>query len=260
MDYNKLDEVIKSLKFPNWRGVEKGYKKPVFGIDRGYVYERVNELEDLFGGNLEGICLHSKRVALKAVRVVDYLKIGKSEVSPRGNARQAMFLVGIAHDIGKTGGEIIKVAEKSEHIAKNGGDFTKEDREKIKEHYEFPVMLEGDSFIKGMLIRIHTYQKDPYPKIPLFFYNSEKFGERNPEVIYLSKLFALVDAHDASLTRKVGDNGNQRNLTNEESKISLLKSFGDLDLSYRGNKLPKIKQSGRDFMLKLYQEGVFGIP
>jgi hypothetical protein len=252
MDYMNINEVVKSLDFPKRNEVDNNFRKLIFGRDRESLFIELDELI-----SLKKTWEHVQRVALKGVRVADYLEIGNIEVSLSGNVRQAIFICGLSHDVGKINPQMRKAIKKSEEMQEKGGVLEEEYLKLIREHSQISAELEDDPFIRGIIVRHHIYQKKSYPKIPHIFYDKNKFGERNAEVEYLSKLLALIDAHDSSLTRK---NGNSERLTCDKSLVSLLDYYGKLDLSYNGKILPCIECSGKDLITRLYTDGVFGSP
>lgn len=251
-NYEDKIKVMRELGFPDYEEVEAGRNK-IFGKEIGDLLDAFSTYLKRFKQTSE----HSWRVALKGVELAKYLGINKIEIHDRGNVEQAMFVVGVNHDLSKGCKE--KATKRSEEAQLGNGNFSKEDHEDLKDHTIISAIFEYDPFIKGIIIRHHTYQKEPYPEIPFLKYDRETYGERSPEVEYLARRFALIDSHDASLTRIREINGKKRLLSSEESMNSLIEIYGKLDLSYNGRKFPKVKQSGKDLITKLFDDGIFGV-
>jgi len=236
--YRFLSKAMASLEIPKQEEIETGSKK-IFERDISDLASEINYINELLGKiEIGETAKHVENVALKGMEVADYLGIGNIEVSERGNVRQAMFISGLVHDKGKISPSMRENVKKSERV-RNGSmeQFTQKDMQNMKRHVLVSAELEEDPFIRGIIARHHIYQKNRYPKISLFPYDEKKYGERSPEVIYLSKLLAIVDCYDRA-----------------QDKERVMEIYARLKLN-RCDRLPRMK--GKKLIDMLYAEGIF---
>ena len=102
--------------------------------------------------------------------------------------------VGILHDIGK-------IAIDPEILTKKG-EFTKEDRDKIKEHVMagYKMLAGRNDFTADVIVRHHLFSADPYPaNVPEF--RKEYSSETKETINKMARVLALVDFYDALTTR-----------------------------------------------------------
>lgn len=151
---------------------------------------------------------HSIRVALIASKAAEVLNIDP----------KAMLFSGCLHDIGKIEIDINIL---------NKPDFNEQDMELVKNHvlYSYNIIHERFGFTADVIVRHHYWQEGGYPKeLPEF---NKKYSQKTKdEIIYYSRILALVDFYDAATTRNNNRFPGKKN--SEKIKNALLEKNQDM--------------------------------
>ena len=134
-----------------------------------------------------------------------------------------------------------------------------------------------DCFEGAIAQRHHRYKKSGgYPKLKYLESNGKKkfswlekltmkiSGEdlADEEVIFLSKVLAIIDFHDSISVRRntkwSKDGKTPVRPSSEQARESLLKEYADLDLRYQGDKFPEFYGDGIRLIHDFYEAGIFG--
>jgi len=240
----ELDEVFINLKLPQVD--EKG-------LSREFLWEALGRTKE--AGKYDQY-LHMLWVSLAFKDAMMVLGINNPEILKSGVAGAA------CHDVERIEYPYIVDAKK----------MKPQDWEILKRHPERAraLLLPKDILAADLAGLHHEWQKPkpgtfygPYPN-PINF-------EPSQEAQLLSKALAIVDFyHRASTTtngrtprpwyeKYVLDRLLRQGRPNQDRvEQAVKKEYGDLDLTYKGDKMPKIRTNGQEFLKKMYCLGVFG--
>lgn len=250
---SRVEEAFNYLGLPDYK--ERGDGKPTSQINKSYLSLAMHMLENLkFQDkflpqlNLGDTYPHSLRSFLYSIALGTFLGFPTEELF-QGFSTAAMF-----HDIGK----YCTIRREKKRRC-----FSDEDKENMEGHPQASVdiCIVTDAIVHGIIERHHFWQKEPYPKKEKLTTSSTQ------EVIYLSKLLAIIDFYDSDSTRINSRTKRSwihkllriRKLPPQEQVREEINSeYGDLQLEYNGESLPKIDCKTEELVTELYDSGVFG--
>lgn len=150
-------------------------------------------------------CEHSIRVGLLSVEIAKTL----------GTRLDGPLLAGTLHDIGK-----LKIETE---LLEKTNNFTQEDLEKMKQHvkYGYFMLKPLHPYTAEIVLRHHTFQKNPYPEtMP-----PNRFSEiDNLKMPVYASIIAMADFYDALTTRANNKFGTGRIPTPQDAKKIMIET------------------------------------